>query len=159
MVTVELDPGAHVFGVARDGAPERVVRISLAAGAAEPLLLRAPLPAKTAPSPSARDSARAPVVPSRAPAYAAFGVGAAGILTGSIAGIFALAKKSGLEGQCPGGACPTGEPTSNLDAANDAATVATVVSAWEPWACSRARISGGRRRPARERCLRPAFDR
>ena len=58
-------------------------------------------------------------------ALAAFGVGAAGLVVGSITGLMAMGKHSDLEKSCPNGTCPPGEQ-DNVDSYNTLGTVSTV---------------------------------
>lgn len=127
-VRVQLDPGEHVIELDA-GRGYGAVRRSFAAGARASMLLTAPAPrAKSDGAEPQRKGTAAPSLeaPSRVPAFIAFGVGAAGFLTGGVAGALALDKRGKLDSQCPNGKCPPGEASSNLDAANTAATVATV---------------------------------
>jgi hypothetical protein len=58
--------------------------------------------------------------------YVTGGVGVAGILTGSIAGLMALRDKSIVDGDCNGPACTTQRGKDAADAAKTEATVSTV---------------------------------
>lgn len=69
--------------------------------------------ASAAPTSSAQEKSPKPV-PNRIPAYAAFGVGGAGIVVGSIFGGLALANYNTVQEECPGTVCnPSLKETAN----------------------------------------------
>ena len=99
---------------------------------------------ETAPSPSAPDgSPAAASPPSEGPlradaaetsaldepdytaAYVAWGVGAAGVVVGSVLGLVAISGKNDLEAECDGNLCPESS-RDRLDSARSAGTAATI---------------------------------
>lgn len=101
-------------------------------------LLRTPAPSATVSSAgstatganrSAADSSSAPVEtshPSYMPAIVAFGVGAAGLATGAVAGGLALSKRSSLDSVCTAAhACPLSE-ASDISSLKTTSTLSTV---------------------------------
>ncbi|MDB4997950.1 MAG: hypothetical protein JWM74_5382 [Myxococcaceae bacterium] len=65
--------------------------------------------------------------PSRVPAYAAFGLGGAGIVVGTITGIMALGRKSDATTNCPQSRCVAGsQGEADLSAAKTLGTASTV---------------------------------
>jgi hypothetical protein len=130
-----LDPGSHVFTVSRPGSADLVVSRTFQAGS------RAPLELKLAVAPPSSGTAKSAAVstsiapeterdarPSRVPGYLFLGVGAAGIATGSIAGILALQQKHKLDQSCKGLSC-TPDLVSTHDSLNRWADVSTVAFA------------------------------
>jgi hypothetical protein len=78
-----------------------------------------PLPA---PPPPAAGAPHA----SHAPAFVAFGIGAAGLVVGSVFGVFALSTKSSLDSACPSKvSCPPSSQ-SDIDALHTQALVSTI---------------------------------
>jgi hypothetical protein len=68
-----------------------------------------------------------PPPPSRVPAYAAFGLGGAGVVVGTITGIMALGRKSDATTNCPQSHCVQGsQGEADLSAAKTLATASTV---------------------------------
>lgn len=65
---------------------------------------------------------------SRTPAYAALGLGGAGLVVGAVTGGLSLAKVSDLKARCPNGACVPGDQ-GDLDAAGSLGTTSTVAFA------------------------------
>jgi len=129
---VLLDPGAHVFTVSRPGSSDLVVSRTFQAGSRAPLDLKlvvAPSPGAT-PKSAATTEPAAPLAPrnekpSRTPGYVFLGLGAAGIATGSIAGILALQQKHKLDQSCKGLSCSP-DLVSTHDALNRWADVSTI---------------------------------
>jgi hypothetical protein len=102
-----IDPGNHVILVSAAGKPDRVLTTNFAQGATESLRLeeaetRGPTPAAPATAPE-RDqppvevSERTDLTPWM---WTAFGVGAAGLITGAVFGALALDKDSKLDKAC-----------------------------------------------------------
>lgn len=115
-----VDPGAHMFVLSREGAKDRVVNQSFEPGAMLGLQLgirlekKAP---KAAPVPVADTAAPEPQPsgPSRWPVWVAYGVGGAGLVTGSVLGGLAIGKKKDLDAVCEQkNACPE-EEQGNID--------------------------------------------
>lgn len=121
-----VDPGPHVVTGTIDGAsvkphtvtlaPKQHLELALGGLAVEaaPVVTKA---APVAPPPSRGDS--------RALAWTAFGVGAAGLGVGVVTGLLASSKHSSLEDSCPGGACPP-SAEGDLDSFRTLRTVSTV---------------------------------
>jgi len=121
-----INPGKHVISAAAPGFAEARAEIELPESTARTLSLR------LEPSPDSGAVSASPVAPSpdSSPAagqgakrklsplvYVGFGVGAAGVALGSVAGIVSMSKTSSLEDRCPGGDCPE-SAGGDLDAAN-----------------------------------------
>jgi len=126
------NPGTSEVSATAEGYHAAGQSVTLAEGASQTITLTldkdpnavAPLPPLNAPPPSPTTSTTsAPPEPAphknNTPAYVAFGVGGAGILVGSVAGILALGKAS----DCPNKVCKT---QSDLDSAKSMATISTV---------------------------------
>jgi hypothetical protein len=129
MFDLLLDPGRHVFVLSRAGAPDAVVEETFEAGATRPLVLTAPEPKQQA-APLVTRSPTPDVAPAQGADHTwtivAYGVGAAGIVTGSIFGIAALAKKADLDDQCdPPASCPL-EAQDDIDSAERNAMIANI---------------------------------
>jgi hypothetical protein len=127
------DPGRHVVVLSRPGAANAVLDETFAAGtsarvrfAMDPEPAPAAAAASTAAGPEA-DAAPPGEGSSHAPwTWVAYGVGAAGLATGSVFGILAMNKKSSLDGVCRDeGGCPP-ERQGDIDRMNTFALVATV---------------------------------
>jgi hypothetical protein len=122
------DPGPHHV-VAKAPGFAAAADVTLAEGQSKALVLQlAPLSpvagssgSGAAPSPEAPT----PTASNRLPAYLSFGVGAAGILVGSVTGILAVAAKGRLNSECSGKVCPPSSQ-SDIDALNTNAIVSTV---------------------------------
>jgi hypothetical protein len=129
-----LDPGTHVFTLTKSGSDDVVVTRTFAPGATPSFELkvrsRAAVAVSDRPpavaSPSSIPSADV-AKPNRAPAYVLLGVGAAGIVTGSVAGILALQRKNTLDRSCGDSKtmCPA-DLSSERDALNTWADVSTI---------------------------------
>jgi hypothetical protein len=131
-----VDPGEYVIVTHVPGAPERELRVSLALGETKTLTLA--LPESTSQPSGARantseESKRPRSVPSEQPAaaappagrsaaYIAGGVGAAGIVLGSITGVLVLSKKSTVRDNCRNHDCNE----TGLSAANSAQKLALI---------------------------------
>jgi hypothetical protein len=127
-----LDPGAHVFTLSRPGSSDVVLRRTFQAASRSPLELKldvAPAPSATAkiapsPAPAAPDADRENK-PNLTPGYVFLGIGAAGIATGTVAGILALQQKHKLDQDCKGLSCAP-ELASTHDALNRWADISTI---------------------------------
>jgi hypothetical protein len=97
-----IDPGSHVFTVTRAGSSDLVVAKSFSAGTSTPLELK--LTIKAAPPEESHPLATPPPAretkTSRLPGYLLLGVGAAGLATGSLAGILAVQSEHKLDKDC-----------------------------------------------------------
>jgi hypothetical protein len=131
-----LDPGAHVFTVSRPGSTDLVVSRAFEAGSRAPLELKlvfAPPSSSTAkagaaPSAPSSLSIDRESKPNRTPGYVFLGIGAAGIATGSVAGILALQQKHKLDESCKGLSCNP-ELVSTRDSLNRWADISTIAFA------------------------------
>jgi hypothetical protein len=124
------DPGTHELTATAAGFRAAGQSVTLAEGAQQNITLtleKDPNAVAAGPPPLAPGALPpAPVTPpepapkkNNTPAYVAFGIGGAGILIGSIAGVVALSKA----GDCPSKVCPT---QSDLDSAKSTATISTI---------------------------------
>ncbi len=110
---IAVDPGPHAFRFEADGLAPLDQQLLVREGdrarhervVLRPVVVAAPL-ATDAASKAGRGTP-----PMRLGSYAAFGVGAAGVLTGTVFGVLALGNKSGLNAHCTGGTCPASEQT------------------------------------------------
>jgi hypothetical protein len=124
------DPGTHQVTATAEGYKPSSATVTLAEGGQQDITLLlekdpnaiAALPSATPPPevasggvPSAGPSAKK----ANLPAYVAFGVGAAGLVVGSVSGVLAFGKA----GDCPNKVCET---QSTLDSAKSLATLSTV---------------------------------
>jgi hypothetical protein len=124
---VELDPGAHVFVVSKDGYGNAVTTRTFEPGTNAKLVieLAAPRPAD-APAPLAvRDEATRLRAPSRVPVYVALGVAGAGALAGGIGGTVAWIQKAKVADSCEPHVPCTGAGSTYLTRADLAADVST----------------------------------
>lgn len=148
-----VDPGAHVVKAIADGylpasqsvtipqGSTQTVALTLqkdmsAGAAAAPLA--APVPGAAlgepgpagAPSPVAGEAGGAPggAPVNRTLGFVALGIGGVGIIEGAITGIIAIGDHSNLKSECtlPGGGCPAGSPTSDLNSYHTMGTLSTV---------------------------------
>ena len=140
-----LDPGDHTVDGTIDQRPvaaqhvhategqhlQVVVRpTDLGDATAQPPPAAAAPPASNAAAPAASTEAPAPAPRDRGSAqrtlgWAAIGVGAAGVLTGVIAGVVSTGHEHDLENECPAGRCPP-SAQSDLDAFRTTRTISTV---------------------------------
>lgn len=135
-----VNPGDHVaraegdgylpqekpFSAAEGGSAELSFSLERApAGATEPTppAAGATAPAQGPPAPVVSDAGQP--APKRTLAYVALGVGATGLIVGSVTGIMALGKHSSLSEACPDGKCPEAEQ-SELDSYRTLGTISTI---------------------------------
>lgn len=129
-----IDPGTHVILVSIPGKQDTAVTCAFDRGSSTTLQL--PEPAKPASPPSTAQPRRVQQRSEAAPSsdetnlapvmWTAFGIGAAGIVTGSVFGVLALDKQSTLEDAC---SSPTDCPKSSqgdIDHLNTYALVADI---------------------------------
>lgn len=122
-----IDPGNHLFVVSRVGAADAIVSAQFRAG--ERARLSLPLPALSELRLGAAN--RVPVrrvqKPDRSWSYALLGIGAAGVLTGGIAGVVALHKRGVLRNACgpDSSECPSNR-AGDLQTLKRSADVSTV---------------------------------
>jgi hypothetical protein len=115
------NPGRHTIRFRADGFEPAEARVEVKAGATTPvsitLVAAAAPPATTALPPASGDPSAPPPLPppttvtadkpDRTAAYVALGLGGAGVVVGSIAGVLAISKHSSLKSDCQDG-CPSG---------------------------------------------------
>ncbi|MDQ2647689.1 MAG: hypothetical protein M3020_28085 [Myxococcota bacterium] len=132
------DPGTHQVSASAPGYLEAQSYVTLTEGGRQELTLSlvkdpnavaTPAAPATAPAPAepAAPISQPPPVPESKPktaAYLLLGVGAAGLVTGSVTGLMALSKKNDLD--CPDHECPPGTQQDNLDSAKSLALVSTI---------------------------------
>jgi|HubBroStandDraft_6_1064221.scaffolds.fasta_scaffold177116_2 hypothetical protein len=114
-----VNPGKHTVDARR---ADTTVSKTLSIAPAEPAKLVLEMPALP-PDPVPR------MAPLRLAGWVGVGVGGAGILTGAVAGLVAVAKGQALLSQCPGHVCATAEMLAQAgpyDAARTASTVGFV---------------------------------
>jgi hypothetical protein len=134
-----VNPGKHVV-LARAGAREakaeidalesRTVKVelSLAVGPAEPQLELAEDPVAKRPAaaePNAPEPVTAPRQGLPLVTYVAGGIGVAGVVVGSVAGLLAISHKNAAATECVDGECPP-STWDDLDSARSLATVSTM---------------------------------
>lgn len=124
------DPGTHVVTATAEGYQPTSATVTLAEGGHQDITLllektphvigQLPPPSAT---PASGNTAALPPEPaakrSNTPAYVALGVGAAGVVVGSVTGLLAFGKAS----DCPDKVCPT---QSDLDSAKSMAMVSNI---------------------------------
>jgi hypothetical protein len=134
------DPGAHHVVATGDGLSTATADVSLSDGQSQRISMRLESAASASPAPagpSAAPLSQAPLsqppAPSSAPsspnhtaAFVTFGIGAAGLIFGSVFGVLALSDKSRLDSVngCPG-ACPPSSQ-SDVDAIHRDALLSTI---------------------------------
>jgi hypothetical protein len=123
-VAVRTDPGSHVVRVTADGRVpfEKTVLLPNKGGVVVVEAALTPVQAPKTPTPTPKPSGGSflPV-----PVLVSFGVGAAGLVMGSVAGAVELGKVGELEKACPNKACPA-SAQPELDKAHQLATLSTV---------------------------------
>lgn len=101
-ILILLDPGKHVLVATRAGLPQASLTIEVREGQSLSIqLLPAPSPTRDTPPPPAHRDQSAPDW-RLISAFSAFGVGAAGLVTGTVFGVLALNKKQQIDdtGEC-----------------------------------------------------------
>jgi hypothetical protein len=123
-----VDPGPHhveaLLGARRVSQDVRVAEgeervVTLRFPDAVPAAPAAPSPAALAPAPPPRSSPNVL-------AYVGFGVGAVGVVAGTITGVITLSRASVLKQACTNGTCP---PGAGLDSTTTLGTVSTIAFA------------------------------
>ena len=123
-VGLPVDPGEHEVTTRVGDGPIRTTRFTLEPGEKRTVELEVevPPPPKPPPKPKAKPAAARPVP---AAVWVAGGVGAAGLLVGSVTGVVVLSKKASIDDNCEGHACnPEGKRAA--DSAQAWATVSTL---------------------------------
>jgi hypothetical protein len=123
---VDVDPGVHAFVMSLAGRPDVVASETLAPGARIAVPLVTPTEPAQAQGRSAppQPDARSTGAPNHVPAFVALGIGAAGLVAGTISGAVAFGYKGPVNAACAGpdpAAC-----SSKRDAGNLAADISTV---------------------------------
>jgi hypothetical protein len=120
----KVNPGSHVIAV-RVGTAQHSETVTLVERETKMMLV------------DMRTTRKQPVAETRAIAsprhsslavgllYGGYGVGAAGLLVGSITGILSISKTNSLKDRCPSNACPVGSQ-SDIDTAQSLGNVSTV---------------------------------
>jgi hypothetical protein len=131
---IPTDPGDHAVDVSAPGFLKSGTRISVAEGerktvsltlSRDPNAVIAPAPTAAAaagkdasappqssannPSLAASASAPEPHAPNRTAAYLSLGVGAAGVVAGSVLGLMTIQQHKDLQNQCPNNVCAPGK--------------------------------------------------
>jgi hypothetical protein len=118
-----LDPGRHIFVLARPGAPDTVVTEVFKPGETRRLELSAGGPRKAKHSSPASHS---PPGPDYTWPILAYGVGAAGLTIGGIFGLATFDKESDLSEQCPEKNCPDEVSGDDIDAGERYALISNI---------------------------------
>lgn len=146
------DPGEHVVEASAPGYLKSSARVTLGSADKKTVTLKLEVdPNAPAPAPVGAGAEVAPVAaaqaapakvvtensappdaprraPSKAPAYAAWSVGAIGIGVGTAFGVMAMKGKSDLNGQCPNDSCPPSS-SGDVDSAKLKGNISTVAFA------------------------------
>lgn len=120
-----IDPGVHVIMMARAGARDVMVNRTFDSGSANVLELRISEPQT---KPARRRETTATTTkpePDRTWMYVAYGIGAAGIVTGSTFGILAISKDSQLADACPNQQCQP-DKQGDLDTLHTYTSLSTI---------------------------------
>ncbi len=133
-LAVRADPGPHEVKIEAAGFVPAARTITLPARGGvvdvEVALDRVPPPVAPAIGPAIppAEEPRPSFWRTKSPAYAAFGLGGAGVVIGAVTGGMSLGKVSDLKARCPGGACAPGDQ-GDLDTAGALGTTSTVAFA------------------------------
>jgi hypothetical protein len=129
---VVLDPGHHAIVARAEGRPDARAECDVAAGSTQSVSVAftggAPAvatPAPAPPTPAAPAPAPPPGAPPKAVFWAIAGVGAAGVVVGSVFGAMTFAQKSSGDSHCSGTYCDA-SGLSSQDSAHTSATISTV---------------------------------
>ncbi|HEU4539132.1 MAG TPA: hypothetical protein VFS00_33655, partial [Polyangiaceae bacterium] len=137
------DPGPHRVEASAPGFRAASATVTLREGGSESVSLvlepdpnaQRVEPPGPAAAPTAAPTVAPPPAPAPAPersstprlvAYGALGVGAAGLVAGSVLGALTISKSNDLEGQCPNKQCATPAAQDDLDGASRLGTWSTV---------------------------------
>jgi hypothetical protein len=119
-----VDPGSRAVTARAAGFQPKEISVTLTAGGETSLDIELdPLPPEAPPTRLAPLEPTAPVAPppakNRTWVYVAFGVGAAGLVTGATAGILALGVRSDIQAECPDLTCPRAKDSDELSHFHD----------------------------------------
>ena len=133
------DPGQHVVEATSPGFLKANANVALKDGQTEKLSLKLevdpsyvkpstpePVVAKPGEGESTAPPPPPPAPKSNTLAYAAFGVGAVGVVVGSVTGILFLGKNSDLSKSCPDKICSTAAGQSDLSATKTMGNISTI---------------------------------
>jgi hypothetical protein len=114
-----VDPGSRAVTARAAGFQPKEISITLTAGGETALDIELePLPPEAPPTPLAAPEAgaavAAPPAKDRTWVYVAFGVGAAGLVTGATAGVLALGVRKDINAECPDLTCPKARTPEEL---------------------------------------------
>lgn len=125
-----LDPGTHAVRASAPGRTPATARVTLTEGESATVTLQLAAIGAVATAPAPLEDPRPPSASSGLPALAwvGFGVGAAGVVAGSITGLVALSRGNSAKERCQGTAC---DPAAgaDIDAANTLGWVSTAAFA------------------------------
>jgi hypothetical protein len=120
-----VDPGEHVVVVEAPGTEPAEFRAQVGEGESAVLAVTPGARLGTAEQPKPPTSASKAPPPNRTAAYVVGAVGIAGLVTGAIAGVLVLDKKSTVNSECVGKQCSQ----AGLDAANAGKTLGVITTA------------------------------
>jgi hypothetical protein len=131
------DPGQHVVEATSPGFLKANANVALKDGETEKLSLKlevdpsyvkpsTPEPVVAKPSDGENTPPPPPAPKSNTLAYAAFGVGAVGVVVGSVTGILFLGKNSDLSKSCPDKICSTVAGQSDLSGTKTMGNISTI---------------------------------
>lgn len=125
--TVEVDPGTHRIDASATGARTVVMQVEVAEGGTQRVEIQLePVASATPPAPPpVPPPARPPEPGPLAPALVAFGVGAAGLAVGGVAGAVVLGEVDRIRESCDGDRCPR-SLEADRDDVRPLATVSTL---------------------------------
>jgi hypothetical protein len=123
----KLNPGKHTVVASADGYADAREELSIAESAKEEVTLRLSLQGEQAPVTSEPITAETPEGGKKTSSlvYIGFGIGAAGIVAGSVAGYLSMSKTSDIKDGCNGDSCPAGSE-SDADSARTLAWVSNI---------------------------------
>jgi hypothetical protein len=150
-----IDPGEHQFHARTKTLQSETVAVTCTEGAREtltvslPLTLAAPVeveeaisaPVVAAPEPESASTERADTGGSRAPAFVALGIGAVGIVGGTVFMLQNRSKRSEADELCSGDKCPLSRRAEVEQLDNDASSAATL--SWVGYGVGVAGIAAG----------------
>jgi hypothetical protein len=118
----KLNPGHHVIA-AHAATTDGRLEFDVAERDSKPVVVELAAPVVVAPPPTPSDGKKDHTL-----TYVAFGVGAAGLVVGTITGLMSISKTGGLKDQCPANQCPgaTYDSQSFQDDKSSAQTTGTI---------------------------------